>query len=73
MTWNVAALRTIPSKLGTTEFQNQVSMNNVLAAFFKKYEIDIACFQEHKFSSWDKLDKEYACIEGPPLHIPWEY
>jgi exonuclease III len=64
MTWNVAALRTIPSKLGTTEFQNKVSMNNVLAAFFKKYQVDIACFQEHKFSSWDKLEREYACIEG---------
>src|SRR5579859_387524 len=65
MTWNVAALRTIPSKLGTTEFQNKVPMNNVLAAFFKKYNVDIACIQEHKFSGWDKLDKEYACVEGP--------
>jgi mRNA deadenylase 3'-5' endonuclease subunit Ccr4 len=69
MTWNVAALRTIPSKLGTTEFQNKVSMNNVLAAFFKKYQVDIACFQEHKFSGWDKLDKEYACIDGPPYKL----
>ena len=71
MTWNVAALRTIPSKLGTTEFQNKVSTNDVLAAFFKKYQVDIACFQEHKFSGWDKLDKEYACIDGPPHQIPW--
>jgi exonuclease III len=64
MTWNVAALRTIPSKLSTSEFQNTVTMNDTLAAFFKKYEVDIACIQEHKFSGWDKLDKEYACIEG---------
>ena len=39
-------------------------MNDVLAAFFKKYNVDIACFQEHKFSGWDKLEKEYAIIEG---------
>jgi hypothetical protein len=64
MTWNVAALRTIPSKLGNSEFQNQIPMNNVLSAFFKKYNVDIACIQEHKFSSWDKLDKEYAIIDG---------
>ena len=64
MTWNVAALRTIPSKLGTSEFQNKVPMNDALSAFFKKYEVDIACIQEHKFSGWDKLDKEYACVEG---------
>jgi mRNA deadenylase 3'-5' endonuclease subunit Ccr4 len=64
LTWNVAALRTIPSKLGTTEFQNKVPMNDVLSAFFNKYNVDIACIQEHKFSGWDKLDKEYACIDG---------
>src|SRR5271155_4803004 len=64
MTWNVAALRTIPSKLGTSEFQNKVAMNDVLSAFFKKYKVDIACIQEHKFGGWDKLDKEYACVEG---------
>jgi len=64
LTWNVAALRTIPSKLGNSEFQNKVPMNDVLAAFFKKYNVDIACFQEHKFSGWDKLEKEYAIIEG---------
>jgi hypothetical protein len=67
LTWNVAALRTIPSKLGTSEFQNKVPMNDVLSAFFKKYKVDIACIQEHKFSGWDKLEKEYACIEGLPL------
>jgi mRNA deadenylase 3'-5' endonuclease subunit Ccr4 len=67
MTWNVAALRTIPSKLGTTEFQNKVPMNNVLSAFFKKYNVDIACIQEHKFSGWDKLDKEYAIIDGSSI------
>lgn len=70
MTWNVAALRTIPSKLSTTEFQNTVKMNDALAAFFKKYEVDIACFQEHKFSGWDKLDKEYACIDGSSQSLP---
>jgi mRNA deadenylase 3'-5' endonuclease subunit Ccr4 len=64
MSWNVAALRTIPSKLGTTEFHNQVPMRKVLNAFFKKYQVDIACFQEHKFSNWDKLEKDYACIDG---------
>src|SRR5690242_18981524 len=64
MTWNVAALRTLPSKLSTSEFQNTVKMNDALAAFLKKYEVDIACFQEHKFSAWGKLDKEYACIDG---------
>ena len=76
MTWNVAALRTIPSKLGTSEFQNKVPLNDVLSAFFKKYKVDIACIQEHKFSGWDKLDKEYACIDGslstlwsPPLTL----
>jgi hypothetical protein len=69
MTWNVAALRTIPSKLSTSEFQNAIKMNDTLAAFFKKYEVDIACIQEHKFSGWDKLDKEYACIDGSsPAH-----
>jgi exonuclease III len=67
LTWNVAALRTIPSKLGTTEFQNKIPVNNVLSHFFKKYDVDIACFQEHKFSSWDKLEKEYACIDGTVL------
>ena len=66
MTWNVAALRTIPSKLSTSEFQNTVPSSNVLSAFFQKYKVDIACFQEHKFSGWDKLDKEYACIDGLP-------
>jgi mRNA deadenylase 3'-5' endonuclease subunit Ccr4 len=64
MTWNVAALRTIPSKLGTTEFQNKIPMSSVLTNFFKKYKVDIACIQEHKFSSWDKLEKEYAIVEG---------
>lgn len=64
LTWNVAALRTIPSKLGTTEFQDKVNRTEVLSAFFKKYEVDIACIQEHKFSGWDKLEKEYACVEG---------
>src|ERR1700722_15849332 len=67
LTWNVAALRTIPSKLGTTEFQNKIPMNNVLSAFFKKHKVDIACIQEHKFSNWEKLEKEYACIEGALL------
>jgi len=64
LTWNVAALRTIPSKLGTSEFQNTIPMNDVLSAFFKKYNVDIACIQEHKFSNWEKLEKEYACIDG---------
>jgi hypothetical protein len=64
LTWNVAALRTIPSKLGTSEFQNKIPMNDVLAAFFRKYNVDIACIQEHKFSGWDKLEKEYAIIDG---------
>ena len=64
VTWNVAALRTIPSKLGTSEFQDKVKRTDVLKEFFKKYEVDIACFQEHKFSGWDKLDKEYACVDG---------
>lgn len=64
LTWNVAALRTIPSKLGTSEFQNKVPMNDVLAAFFRKYKVDIACIQEHKFSGWDKVEKEYAIVEG---------
>lgn len=67
MSWNVAALRTIPSKLGTSEFQNKIPMHNVLSEFFKRYEVDIACIQEHKFSGWDKLDKEYAIIDGYPL------
>src|SRR5436190_17077365 len=71
MTWNVAALRTIPSKLGNSEFQNTVLTNNVLATFFQKYKVDIACFQEHKFSGWDKLDKEYACIDG--IYVPKKY
>jgi len=39
-------------------------MNDVLSAFFKKYNVDIACIQEHKFSNWEKLEKEYACIDG---------
>jgi len=39
-------------------------MNNVLSEFFRKYAVDIACIQEHKFSGWDKLDKEYAIIDG---------
>jgi hypothetical protein len=67
MTWNVAALRTIPSKLGTSEFQNKIPMNDVLSAFCKKYNVDIACIQEHKFSGWDKLDKEYAIIDGSSI------
>jgi mRNA deadenylase 3'-5' endonuclease subunit Ccr4 len=66
LTWNVAALRTIPSKLGTTEFQDRVKRTDVLKEFFQNYDVDIACLQEHKFSGWDKLDKEYACVDGSP-------
>src|SRR5579862_8276784 len=64
LSWNVAALRTIPSKLGTSVFKDTVKRTDVLSAFFNKYDIDIACLQEHKFSGWDKLEKEYACVEG---------
>ena len=39
-------------------------MKDVLRAFFRKYEVDIACFQEHKFAGWDKVGEEYAVVEG---------
>jgi mRNA deadenylase 3'-5' endonuclease subunit Ccr4 len=64
LTWNVAALRTIPSKIGSSEFQSSIPRTKVLKAFFDKYNVDIACLQEHKFSGWDKVDQEYACVEG---------
>jgi exodeoxyribonuclease-3 len=64
LTWNVAALRTIPSKIGSNEFQSTLPRTQVLKAFFDRYNVDIACFQEHKFSGWDKVDQEYACVEG---------
>lgn len=54
--WNVNAL--VPT------VRNFVHAHGGLKGFFQEHNIDIACFQETKLLSAEKLTRDIACIDG---------